>query len=507
MADWEARTDWFTPKLTADQVATFLGVAPNTISQMLARGSFPQPRERAGRRYVWAPAAVYRYGLQHRPQLTGRVPRLFPRVPDPTAAVFAGSSTIVLPGTGPRFVVYRWIPGDNGGGSVSLAYPVGGAEYRDGTSRQLHALFEALNAIGGAVAVTDIAEKDGYPSLWVVDGRDPAAMIERHDNDNGAVLYNWHTLSCLLRVDIPWWAPELRDEQAMRAWRPGSLPAYVRPRMGQRDPAALTDIVTADTPIEVRQALEQRAAFVEFDLASVPKYVETPGFIYGGHHNIDLTSGYPPPRWSWQQCAAVLHHHINSPSAAAAALVNMLPGPAATYTFTVRADESHPLARQWLDRLEPADGPIELGDHLVARHASRIPIHHFARDPYNEDCWVAVDTARTVHATVGTRVPAKGALHRVVLLESGAAFFLAVGADGESAAWPVPHPDSGAFNSGFPGNGPTDFARAVTRLAASVSADVHDGAEHDRSGRLWSAISSQEPPLDLGTEILPQGLL
>jgi hypothetical protein len=90
MSLWASRTDWFTPRWTVDLIATFLGVAANTISQLLTRGSFPQPSDRDGRRHLWEPAAVYRYALQHRPQLAARVPRLFPRVPDPTAAVFAG---------------------------------------------------------------------------------------------------------------------------------------------------------------------------------------------------------------------------------------------------------------------------------------------------------------------------------------------------------------------------------------------------------------------------------
>jgi hypothetical protein len=43
--------------------------------------------------------------------------------------------------------------------------------------------------------------------------------------------------------------------------------------------------------------------------------------------------------------------------------------------------------------------------------------------------------------------------------------------------WPVPHPDAGGFNSGYPGSGPQDFARALTRL----STNVFEGATTSRA--------------------------
>lgn len=165
----------------------------------------------------------------------------------------------------------------------------------------------------------------------------------------------------------------------------------------------------------------------------------------------------------------------------------------------VSPTETHPWAREWADRrLEPATGPRELGDHLVAHEAGRVPIRCWLRDPLNPDCWAVQTVNGAVHATVGTRVPAEGPAKSVVLLGIDVAFFR----DGSNTLWPLPHPDQGGLHSGFPGTGPGDFARAIVRLAADSSASVAAGAEYTKDGQLWAVISKQPPPLEIDVPTL-----
>src|SRR5690349_11697397 len=101
---WDTRASWDEPSWNLDQVAEFLGATANNVRQMLSRRTVPQPDDQDGRRHMWSPATVYRHTLQHRPQLAGRIPRLFPRIPSPTPAAFLDALTVAVPGTGPVYV-------------------------------------------------------------------------------------------------------------------------------------------------------------------------------------------------------------------------------------------------------------------------------------------------------------------------------------------------------------------------------------------------------------------
>jgi hypothetical protein len=176
------------------------------------------------------------------------------------------------------------------GGIIALAYPIDNAHGSGTVPARLHGLYRTLNYEGGLVVITDhMLDGHGYPSLWVVDGRDPDLIFHERHTD-GALLYDWHDLSCLLRVDIPWWPRSLRDEAAMLSWRPGAPAATVSPRTAGADPRAITNVIDESTPPTVREALEQRAAYVAHSPTGDMDFAEAPGFVYGPRSSVDDTS-------------------------------------------------------------------------------------------------------------------------------------------------------------------------------------------------------------------------
>lgn len=491
---WVTQADWDKPLLDVNEVAAILDVQPNTVTQLVARGALPQAVERVGRRNAWPPADIYPYALANTSGADARIPRLFPRVPAPSSAKFVGAQMVPLFGDGPTFAVYEWLPGDGAPGSIRLAYPIGNELGRGGRPAQAQELYAQFG--GGAVAVPSEEDLGHYPSIYVADAT---------TNEEGTE-YRWSYLAGLLRVDVPWWPKSLRREEAMLAWRPGTSPRTVSPYFHDRDADALTDLIDSGTTELAATSLTRRAAAVrlrqiigDYHQDGSPVYPDALGFVHAARHDIDLTAD-ESSRWTWDEAAAVLHHPVPSPAAGEAALaVVVITDPVAVATVTVLPTETHPWAREWADdRLEPANGLLELGDHLVAREAGRVPIKRRLRDPLNPDCW-AVETANgVVHATVGTRVPAESPAKSVVLLGVDAAFFR----DGSGTLWPLPHPDIGHLHSGFPGNGPADFARAIMRIAADATASVARGPEYDRDGRLWSLISTTAPPLEIDIDAL-----
>lgn len=486
---WVTQADWKKPLLNVSEVAKLLDVQPNTVTQLVARGVLPQSVERVGRRNAWPPAEIYPYALANTPGVWARIPRLFPRVPAPSPAKFLGAQKMPLLGDGPTFVVYEWLPGDGASGSVRLAYPIGNEQGRRGRAEQAQALYAEFSE--GAVAVPSAEDLSDYPSVYVADATTSEVGRE----------YRWSYLAGLLRIDVPWWPRALRREEAMLAWRPGAPPRTVSPYFHDRDADALTDLIDSSATELTADALARRAADVklrqltgDYRYGGSPVYPDTLGFVGAALHDIDMTADYSGA-WTWDAAAAALHHPVPSPSAAAAALaVVMTTEPVAVATVSVPPTETHPWAREWADRrLEAATGPRELGDHLVAQEAGRVPVKCWLRDPLNPDCWAVETVNGVVHATVGTRVPAEGPAKSVVLLGIDVAFFR----DGSDTLWPLPHPDQGGLYSGFPGTGPGDFARAIVRIAADSSASVATGPEHDRDGRLWALISKQPPPLEI----------
>lgn len=492
---WGERTWWSQSTFTVNEVAKILGVEPATINQLLSRGTFVSPDFRQGRHNCWSMERIYRFIFAERPQLADRVPRLFPRVQKPRPATFLGSLRVILPGAGTAFVVYRWSPGDEAGGEVCLAYPVANAGDTDSYRlvRQLHA---ALGYPPGAVAVCNGEVIRGYPRLLVFDGRDPDYMPE--DNVKGAVIYDWHELSALLRVDLPWWPPAVRHERAMLAWRPGAAAVHLRPWTADLDPRPLLEVIDDSTPDVVRGALLQMVAELEYRLRFPFDFLETAGFVHGG---CDIGNQDVVPAWTWDQAIAVMHHHVESPSAAAAVVDLINPSPAAHYIFVVTEDECEgsAMAREWVRGLEKHLKPVELGHLKAARRAGRTPIGYYANHENDRDCWAAVDQFGTVYATVGTRVPAQGRLESAEVLSTEAAFFR----DSDGRVWPIPHQDSNSFNAGYGGGGPAELSRAIHLLSEDASADVHSRVAAGANPRLWALISNQKLPLTIGPGLFP----
>ncbi|WP_396917949.1 helix-turn-helix transcriptional regulator [Mycolicibacterium sp.] len=495
MGIWEDRAFWWDATYTVDDVAKILGVAPATINQLLSRGTFPGPDRRDGRRNYWTPARIYRFILAERAQHELRVPRLFPRVDRPRPATFLGSLFVINPSTLTPVVVYRWAPGDGAGGEVCLVYPVEDTGSNDYPSHA-RALYTALGFPPGAVAMVSGEVRGGYPQVWVFDGRDPEFMPE--ENADGAVLYDWHELSCLLRVDLPWWPAGLRHEHEMLAWEPGAAAVELRPRYANMDPRAVTDIIDESTPELVRAALQHRAADLEQRFGSGDRFLETAGFVYAA---VNVGNQEPVALWTWDQAAAIMHYHVESPAAAAAALELINPYPVAHYTFVVTSAqlESSDMAREWARGLEKFDGPPELGHLKAARRAGREPLAYYARHKHNAECWAAVGTTGTIYATVGSHVPAPGRLTAVEVLGTQAAFFRDDSND--PRVWPLPHQDTNSFNTGYTGGSPIELCRAILSLRDRAANTVHSWGDPETNSHLWSLVSTRKPPLTLGEDV------
>ena len=122
------------------------------------------------------------------------------------------------------------------------------------------------------------------------------------------------------------------------------------------------------------------------------------------------------------------------------------------------------LAQEWCQRLTEVDPAHtnEIGYHWVAYAMDGKQPCRWWRDPLNAAVWAISDADGVIHATVGTRVPARGRLEEFAV-EDHHPFFC----DSAGNSFPVPSADGTAHST---------RGSSATRLTATILALMDDAA-------------------------------
>ncbi len=516
MSVWSDRTQWGrTVWLNVEDVATVTGLKPDTIYHYVSRNDpkFPQPNSERGRN-IFSGDQVFRYVLEHRPKAGDRVPRLYPRVPEPGPAQFLSAMRVRLPKFG-NFAVHVWQPAD-GGPPIAIAYPD-----RENTmklhnvekvardllkEKHLPPQIEAVAVPNGettSCAGPDGARQDS-PTVVVAE-RNPVHRPDAVPHETAR--YRWPDLANLLRVDIPWWSALLEDLHAMLSWTPGTPPARLAPYAPQWDTGHVTALAAAGDPVEVRQAVGKLAARMLRRLNGETVHDRnrlTPGLIQAAVSTVDIAE--PVPELSVAEAAAVLHQRAGEHLARHA--LRVVDGrafvPLLTYAIRITPAMAGPMAREWLARLEDvaAERRTELGFWFVSNYVRTgvRPVRWLA-DPAtgHGHSWIIQGDDDVVYAGVGTSTP--GAAGQLVAAEIGddAAFFR----DTAGTVWPLPDTSYDYYRTGYDGGGPQRLAETLTSLLRDAGCEVsdppslRDSLNRARFDALYGLVSKNRTPLDV----------
>lgn len=527
---WASATNWYIATLEAAHVAEILGIAEGSVRQYAAKPDmspgFPQPAVRAtGRPSLWTPDQIFRYILDARPQCADRIPRLYcPADTKPAQFMYAESRYIerLSPAMGQavaEFAIHVWNPSDHRG-LIAVAYP-GQLEGQPwGYAAALLAdLPESITAV--ALVTDDVSMRhDGWQTALGVAERGRPALDERQiqnqiparDGRAPVVEMGWDYLANLLRVDIPWWGPLLRDMQAMCAWRPGTPRQKVRPRDAFLSPANFDRLVTAVPAANVefvRDLTQRMHRLLEGDHIWVLPVgdQERPGLVQAAeplhvlpHMPLTPTKG---------EYRALLHVPVADQSIAeqACQALRNVPGMDDVIATIARIDlaDHGPLAAEWLQQLSKL-GPVtgieanELGFTYIRYNAlgSGATNIQYYRQPRNRHGWTVVidhpEFGKQIYIALATQVDAVGVLTELEL-NGTTAFFR----DSEGHIWPMPAVSTNSgYSSGYDGTGPRDLFRAVRALTTDAATDLRHSPrpplEHDP---LWNRIHTTKAPLTI----------
>ena len=441
MSAWTDDAVWFSPVLGIDWVADVLDIQPASVRRYLTEHSgFPEPAEQRGNRNLWTPTAIYRHVWNTKPQSRQHVPRLCPLADDIAPARFVESEIIY--DRGRTFVLHTWEPGDQRG-PVGVAYCKDFERGDDGTARELLSLRPHLSAVTLAKGIAGL-QSPRQPRIAVAD----SAGTDWHPWELG-----WSDLTALLQVDLPWWSHGLTDVEAMHAWRPGAQVAEIRPHAADFTAAHFErcrprDGSPADLALAELVAATDRTLAQAFGLwpAGHDAFPNRPGLRHAAIAALDPEL---PAAVSPATIADALRHRIDD-GALAVRAVQTGRGfgvlyPAITHEL-LRIDPTRcsRLAQEWCQRLTEADPmhAIEIGYHWVAYVMDDKQPCRWWRDPLNSAVWAISDADGVIHATVGTRVPARGRLEYVAV-EDRHPFFC----DSAGNCFPVPSAEGTAHST------------------------------------------------------------
>lgn len=524
---WTSATNWYTATLEAADVAEILGIAEGSVRQYAAKPDlspgFPQPAVRApGRPSLWTPDQIFRYIPDARPQCADRIPRLYcPADTRPAQFMYAEPRYIerLSPAMGQavaEFAIHVWNPSDHRG-LIAVAYPaqLEGQPWAYAAAL-LADLPESITAV--ALVTDDVSMRtDGWQTALGVAERGHPALDERQiqnqiparDGRAPVVEMGWDYLANLLRVDIPWWGPLLRDMQAMCAWRPGTPRQKIRPRDAFLSPANFDRLVTAVPAANVefvRDLTQRMHRLLEGDHIWVLPIGdrERPGLVQAAEPLHVLP--HMPPTPTKAEYQALLHIPVVDQSIAeqACQALRNVPGMDDAITTIARIDlaDHGPLAAEWLGQLSelgPVTGPEanELGFTYIRYNAlgSGATNVEYYRQPRNRDGWTVVidhpEFGKQAYISLATQVGAVGVLTEFELNGTTALF-----RDSEGHIWPMPSVSTNSgYNSGYDGTGPRDLFRAVRALTTDAATDLrcsaHPPLENDP---LWNCIHSTPAP-------------
>lgn len=473
-------TRWSQPTLTAADVASLLDISDPADLQHDAP-NLPAP-EPYGHAEGWSRTTVYDHILVHRPLLQDRIPRLYPF----TAAL--GPAQFLFGVVVEGMAVHAWQPSD-GRGPVAVAY--GGPGQNDG---QLYSKAQTLlRQLPWATAVccphtSTCTADDGARQPYM-------AVVDRHHavDDN----YDWFEVVGLLRVDLPWWPPVLRDLEAIAAWQPGTPVQQIRARSGSaHHPDRLCDLLTTGTTAYVTglvrraiECLDRQAASGYIGDGNSRELPARRGLIHAAVADIDLRRQVP----DITEAEAALLLSQPCPDADTAGeilqlliwcspIANVLPIPIS----------SNPLAAEWINRLEPAADGCELGFWKAQlTYPIDEPVRAY-RDPLNPRSW-AVATADTIYAAVGRSAPATGQLTELIYEQRGGMF-----RDSLGQVWPLPATGYGVTGAGHYGGraGREALVKILTNLILDASGDVsRRDVPYNPSSALAELVARTELPL------------
>ncbi|MGV0808561.1 hypothetical protein [Mycolicibacterium setense] len=465
MNPWQQDSQWFRPVLGIDSVAELFDIQPSSVRRYLTEHSgFPEPSEQRGNRNFWTPASIYRHIWNTRPTRIQHIPRLCPLTDDLGPARFVESEIVETRGR--TYVLHTWQPGD-GRGPVGVAYSRNFELTNSDAAAHLLSLRSYLSAIALAgwgsgmqephqptISVADHAGTDWYP--WEI---------------------GWLDLAALLHVDIPWWSHGLTDIITMNAWRPGTPIAHIRPQLADFTAEHFEQCRPHDgSPAD--HALAELAATTDHALAVASgiwpnghdDFPNRPGLQ---HAAMAILGPQPSIPASPDTIREALRHRVTDNDRAIRA-VKAASGfevllPAITYQLlTIDGNHHSTLAGAWRDRLEPVD-PLhrnEIGYHWVA-HCMEQPPQQWWRDPLNPTVWAISDADGAIHATLGTRMPARGRIEEITI-EDRCPFFR------DSSGHTFPVPSSGGSVHRTLGSGSIfRLAAAILRLMNDASRDVY----------------------------------
>ncbi|MFL0278163.1 hypothetical protein [Mycobacterium sp. SMC-19] len=518
---WLARTPWLDPCLDSRAVAAVLEVQEQTIRQYVASNApgFPAPAARESGRNRWTPDQLFRYITTYRPQLAHRIPRLYSPHASivPARFLYAEPIKVLRPVGNPmartpvEFAVHHWQPAD-GRGTVAIAYPepIGetGWDYA-------HLLLEALPSVSAVALITDQVsvphDRDGWQATIAVAERGTPALRELdipQPVEGKVAEWGWYTLANLLRVDIPWWSPLLRDIAHMVAWFPGAPRQKIRPRSAFIDETHLLGLARYVPREDAARVTELANEFYRHlegaDISVLPcgESTDRPGLLQAAEplHRLPEIPDIPDVgdiRW-------LLHRPVYDTAVAirASYALDGVPGidRVVANIITVDNEINGPLASLWLDDLIPAD-PHELGFAFARRGgaSSEQIVGHFThrRDPH---VWAVETVDHDFHITVAQQVQATGQLVEFEL-HAYSGFFR----DSNGEAWPIPILNHRCgYNSGYGGSGPQDLCDAVSALRRDAGVDLNLAKPISRYNDLWKFIRAQSPPLTVDPELLDE---
>lgn len=497
---WKSLARWDQRTLPIADVAAFLDTVEGRARGLLP-GFLADYPPRAFRGEHWSLAQVYNYLLKTYQSPTGIIPRLFPTPSHRgTPARLLFTQAVDVGAGGQEFVVHAWDPRD-GRGRIAIAYPV--RDWPGATT--LQAARQLMVHLSWASAVVVPADEDAHlgwgkpqPAVWVADGRRigtaPEPFAQRH---------TWGDIANLLRVDVPWWSPGLRDRDAMLTWRPDDDSLPIEPGTAERDPQALRNILAPDSSPALRHTVEEMAREIHHDLCGTYEYPycydhhrSSLGLIQAATAAMDYRS--PRPQRTPTQAALFLHQEIPNPltAAHAAAVAGGHPIAHCIYVVTA-AHHDNPIVREWVAQLRPSRRRDEIGFQLAMRALptqsvegdpleARTAIGYFT-DPYWPDCWI-VAQGDTIAVTCGNSVPAQGTL-RTAYVDDQVGFFT----DSTDHAWPLPCPWTASPD-------PTDtLAQTISRLVIDAGVDVADpDAAVDTEPGLLQHLRTNGLPLSVG---------
>ena len=533
---WTRGTRWYDAILDASDVSAILGMADGSVRQYASKPTvspgFPSPIVReSGRPNLWTPHQIFEYIAAVRSQARDRIPRLYcPPSIGPAQFLYAEPVTIALPATTimcratVEFVTHHWRPAD-GRGPIALAYPGPPAGGGDTVWTHAAALLETLPSLTAVVLVTDDVCDGQQPAIGVAERGNPpweelgvTCRTKAHSGTPAVAELGWDDLANLLRVDIPWWPPLLRDIGQMTAWRPGVARQRIRPRTATLSPTDLEGLTTAVPAPDAARVLKITRRMHRLlegdDIPVLPPGVQTrPGMLPAAEPLFVLRKRPPEPtttevRW-------LLHRQVHSPLIAqrASQALRAVPGVDRLLadTVTIDLDSPGPLAAEWMTGLRQvtSEEATELG-FAYTRSWAPNPDHtgvEYYRHRQNTHSWIVKipgDPHGQLLVSIGTQAAAQGTLTEFELFGT-AAFFR----DNTGQLWPMPVVDTGCrYATGFPGIGPGNLFRAVRALASDASTNLRDSPHPSQTGDpLWQHIVRHEPPLivtpDQMTDLAP----